>query len=423
MKTTNPIRVTLAAAWKDLQVILKDRGLLVVIIVLPSVFSLLLGVVNQRMANQGEGGLSLPVAVVNEDGGLYGQQIVAILEDVEVLEIDTPVSAEAARQQVLDSKVLAAILIPAGLSERVNAYEPSTIEVVIDPTQEQFASVITGILNEVVTPVAVQGELAYGIRTILAESPGFAQADEGSRQALAAQSLAVQMAQVQKMRSEPWVQVKAETQQGEDVVLVPDNLFALITPSFTVLFAFFIVGTMAAELLREKREGSLRRLMAAPLPRWSIIAGKMLAYVGLVILQVLLIFGAANLFFEMPLGNSLAGLLLVTVAMGLAATGLGMLIAALSKTDRQADSIGLVLGFVLGGLGGCFIIDSPVPLYKAGGTIEMISRLTPQAQALMGYDRLLNGGGDVAAVLPNVLALLGLALLFFVIASWRFRFE
>ena len=133
---------------------------------------------------------------------------------------------------------------------------------------------------------------------------------------------------------------------------MPDNIFAMVVPSFTVMFAFFIVGTMAADLLKERQEGTLRRLMTAPMPRWTIIAGKMLAYVVLVIAQVTLIFGGANLIFDMPLGNSILGLVLVTIAMGLAATGLGMLVAAISKTDRQADTTGTLLGFILAGLGG-----------------------------------------------------------------------
>lgn len=423
MKLTIPLRATLSAAWKDLQVIFKDRGLLVVIIVLPSVFSMLFGVVNQRVSSSGTEGTLFPVIVSNQDEGGFGQQIVDILEDVTILKITYLDAIAEAEQQVRESKALAAIILPPGLTQNVNAYQPSEIQVIIDPTQQQFAGLITGIMKEVIAPVELQGELSYGIRTLLVENPDYQQANEQTKRAYEAQSLAVEMAQVQEMRSDPWVEVEAQTQQGEELVIIPANVFALVVPSFVVLFAFFIVGSMAEELLKEKREGSLRRLIAAPIPRWAIIAGKMLAFLVLVVAQVALIFAGANLFFGMPVGESLSGLLLITVAMGIAATGLGMLVAAVSRTERQADSTGLILGFVLGGLGGCFVIGAPIPLYKGGGILETISKLTPQAHSLMGYDLLLNQGAGLVEVLPQALILFGFAAVFFLIASWRFRFE
>jgi ABC-2 type transport system permease protein len=422
MKPLNALQITLAIAWKDLQVILKDRGLLVVIIALPMVFSMLQGIVNQRFSEENQNQL-FPIALVNQDEGSAGQQIEKSIDSINVLQVFKPDSVNEARQDVLDSQVLAAVIIPQDLTGNLMAYRPSQIEVIIDPTQEQFATIITSLMDEVVAPAAIQSEISYAIRTLLSENQTYQQADDHTRRAFEAQNIAVQMTQVQKMQTDPWINVTARTQAGDEVVVVPQNLFALLVPSFTVLFAFFIVGSMSSELLKEKREGSLRRLIAAPIHPWMVIAAKMLAYVCLVLIQVGLIFGVASLLFDMPLGRSPVGLLLVSAAMGLAATGMGILVAALARSDRQADSVGLLLGFVLGALGGCFIIASPIPLYKGGGTMEIISKLTPQAHALMGYDILLNEAGGAVQVLPQALVLLGFALVTFLIASKRFRFE
>lgn len=422
MKATNPLHAIFSVAWKDLQVLLKDRGFLVVIIFLPSIFSVLFGSINQKSLDNDQASITLPVALVNLDKGTYGEQIVKVFNGIESFDIQTPDSQAAAEQLVRDSKVMAAILIPAGLTDNVNSYKPSTIVVMIDPTQESYASAITGIMREVVTPMVLVGELSYGIRTLLADYPAYQQADEDTRRGFEAQSLAANMAAVQKMQADPWIKVEAKNSQGKDLIIVPDNIFAMIVPSFVVMFAFFIVGALGADLLKERQEGTLRRLIAAPLPRWTIITGKMLAYLVIVVAQVTLIFGAASLIFDMPLGKSIFGLLLLTIAMGLAATGLGMMIAAISKTDRQADTTGTLLGFVLAGLGGS-ISFGVVPLYKGGGTMETISKLTPHAHALNGYDMLMIGGKGLVDVLPEIGILLGFALVFMLIASWRFRYE
>ncbi|MBP1692270.1 MAG: putative transporter permease protein [Chloroflexi bacterium] len=418
----NPLRAIYSTAYKDLQVIFKDRGFLVVLLALPAIFSVLFGTISQRSYDNSRKNITFPVALVNQDNGSYGAQIGSILNSIDVLEISNLTSSAEAEQQVRASKVVAAVLIPAELTQNVNAYQPSKIEVLVDRTQQKFGGIVTGIMKEVVSPVVLVGELSYGIHTILSELPAYQKADEATKQGFEAQTLAVNMAQMQKITAEPWISLEARTSEGKDLAVMPDNIFTMIVPSFTVYFAFFIVGTMSAELLKEKQEGSLRRLIAAPIPRWTIILGKMLAFVVFIIIQVTLLFGAANVLFDMLLGDSVLGLVLVTLAMGLSATGLGMLVAAISKTYKQADTTGTLLGFIMGALGGCFAFGG-IPFYKAGGTIQTITRFIPQGQAMVAYDNLMVQGYGLASVLPHVGALLLFALIFLLIAVWRFRFE
>ena len=113
---TNPIRVALSTAWKDLQVIFRDRGLLVVIIGLPLVMSVLNSYVNQQISASSEG-VTFPVILVDQDNDLYGKQIETILRSIDVLDITLLDSPEEAENQVRDSKVLAAIIIPPDLTE------------------------------------------------------------------------------------------------------------------------------------------------------------------------------------------------------------------------------------------------------------------------------------------------------------------
>lgn len=134
MKPINPIRATLSVAWKDLQVIFKDRGFLVVVLLLPAMFSVLFGTINQRALDQARAGITLPIVVVNQDEGGYGKQIATILGEIDALKITTLATPAEAEQLVRDSKALALVLLPPDLTENVNNYTPSEIKVVIDPT-------------------------------------------------------------------------------------------------------------------------------------------------------------------------------------------------------------------------------------------------------------------------------------------------
>jgi ABC-2 type transport system permease protein len=417
------IRNSLLVAWKDLRILSKDRGALIILFLLPLLIGVMYGSVFNPKPGKGssESSLQFPISIVNLDNGSYSAQVTDILNKVTVLKIQPSDNVAAGEKLVKDGKVLSAVVIPSGFSQNIDAYQPSTIQVIVDPVQAKYGSIVTSILDQALTPVVVLGEVQYGIRSVIDESGVLKNADPQLRKAVEAQNLGAIMTQVQEMQSNPLVVVKDESFTAAKVT-VPTNWFAIFLPAITVMFAFFIVSAMAPEFLKEKREGTMRRMLSSPAPRGVMIAGKMLAYLVIVFLQVVIIFGIGALVFNMPMGNSYLGLFLVTLAMGLAATTLGVLVAAISRSERQADAIGMTLGFLLGGLGGCIQVGL-IPTYRMTGVIGFLSRLTPTAHALEAYRLLMLQGAGLVAILPQVLILLGFAVVFFVFALAKFKFE
>jgi ABC-2 type transport system permease protein len=196
-------------------------------------------------------------------------------------------------------------------------------------------------------------------------------------------------------------------------------------PMFATMFAFFLVGFMAESILGEREVGSFRRLLAAPIHRGTVVAGKMLAFIGVVFLQMLLLFGVGNAFFDMPLGDSPLALLALTLALALASTGLGMLLGSLARTRKQAGNIGMVLGFVLYFASGILTGSFGRAGYESGleGFRLYLSQLTPHAHAYDGYLQVMLKGAGLVDLWPNIVALLGFAVVFFLVAMWRFKFE
>ncbi len=404
------IRNALAVAWKDLQILFKDRGQLAVLFLMPVMFASIIG------SAFGGGTPEIAIYLVNQDTGPYSARVVEILHGIDALRIEELNTVEQADRRVADGEALAAIVIPADFSQKVDAYEQTKIQVIVDPTQQQYGSIVTGVMNDVVTPVIYQGEIQYGIRAVMDESGAFDEAAPQVRSAVEAQTMGVIMTQLQEMFENPLIAVRGEDLEGVETQSL-DSAHDYTVPSYAVMFAFFIVGTIAATILTEKEEGTFRRLLASPIHRGSIIAGKMLTYMLVVGLQVLVVFGVGSVFFDMPLGNSPLGLLLVTLALALTATSLGMLVAALARTHSQVDAVGLVIGIVLGAAGGAII---PIP---EEGFLHLLSQFTPHAHAIEGYLKLTSQGADVVEILPQVGLLAGVGVLFFLIAMWRFRFD
>jgi len=139
-------------------------------------------------------------------------------------------------------------------------------------------------------------------------------------------------------------------------------------------------------------------------------------------MQVLVLFVLGNIF-GMPLGNSPAGLLLITLALALSVTATGMVLAAFARSSKQADSLGMLLNFILSGVSGAIPVSSLMLAFRNEGILGTLARLTPHAHALEGYLRVLAEGAGVIDILPQVGILLGISIVLYLAAMWRFRFE
>ena len=413
------IRNSLAVAWKDLLIVLKDKGALAVFFLMPLLFASLLGMAfGNTGSEETETKIEITVLLVNQDRGSYGRMLADGLKGAEVLLVKRLSDAALADQRVADGDAPAALVIPADFTDKIDAGEPVEVTIIKDPTQQIAANTVAGIANQAMAEIGLLGELRYGIHAVLAQEPDYDKAPPELVQAIEAQTLGVMWTQVQQMRQNPVIAVRDEAVAGAEERQPWDPITYYI-PGFTVAFAFFLIGQMAETLLREKEEGTFRRLLSLPMPRVSIVGGKMLAYMGVVFLQVIVLFGVGVALFKMSLGESPLALLLLTLALALASASLGMLLGALCRTSKQADTLGTVLGFILMILGGTIVY----PLFRAEGFIGILSRLTPNAWGVEGYMGLLAGNWTLAQTAPNILILLGFAAVFFTVAVWRFKYE
>jgi ABC-2 type transport system permease protein len=426
----NAIKNTLTMARKDLKVLFKDKGQLTVIFALPILLSLIFGLVFTAIAGSagpsGEPRLVIKAYVVVEDLGPYGAQVESALRDIRPLRLSRLRSVDKADEKVAEGEAAAAIIIPADFSAKIDANQPVQVQLIKDPTQQVEAQTVSRILNEVLTELSVRAEVEYGIRAVFEKTGALEGAAPEVARAAQAQTMGAIWTAVQGIRQNPAIAVQRQDLSGEErKVPVSGYVFAVYVPMFATMFAFFLVGFMAESILGERLAGSFRRILAAPIHRGTVIAGKMLAFIGVVFLQMLLLFGIGSAFFDMPLGDSPLGLLALTLALALASTGLGMLLGSIARTRKQAGAIGLVLGFVLffaSGLPPSSIGPAGYELGLEGFRLHL-SQLTPHIHAYDGYLRLMIEGAGPADVLPNILVLLGFGVVFFLVGVWRFRYD
>ena len=416
------IYYTLSVAGKEIRLILNDRGTLAILLLLPILLSSLFAGLNLMAASDEENpNILLDVNLVNDDTGGFGGEVAKSILSIAELNVETFDTVAEAEQGVIEGQVAAAIIIPSDFSTKIDAYKPTAIEVIVDPAEPEGASIVTGIMNQVVAEVTIWGEVQYGIRTIMEESELLVEVSPEEQRAMEAQNLGVIMTQLNELRRNPAIAVISENLEGVKVEGGIGLFLTYLFPAFTVMFIFFIVGTSSSSLLQEREAGTLRRLLAAPIPRWTVIAGKMLAYGLLVCMQVVILFTIGYILFDITLGQSPLALVTITILVAFVAVSLGMMVAAFAKSAKQADNVGMILAFVMAGIGGAFPLWPPI--FRAEGFVGILSKFTPHAHALEGYYSVMAENAGFTQILPQLAVLLVMGLVFTLIAIWRFKFE
>ena len=413
----------LALTWKDLKIFFKDSGAVVFIFLQPFMFIVVMSYAMAGLFNSGD--QPIQILAVNQDAGTQAASIIKQLSTLQGFSVETtfqdqPLTRETAEKLVVTGKRGMALVFPpdfsATLEQAPGAPNPETTKIlfIVDPaTPSQVVQPIIGTLQGLVQEATVAASAPKGIDLLFAQIAP--QAPASQRDAFKSQ--AEQAMTGGTVGGQPVATIERAAPPGMNVKKFP-NAFQQNVPGYTIYGLFWIVSLLAGSVLVEKQEGTFRRLLVAPMSRAVMLAGKMLPYYLINLLQIVIMLGASHFLFGLDLGSSPAGLIAVSLAAAATATGLGVLVAALARTEAQIGGLTTMLLLTMSALGGCFI-----PRFTMPEWLKTLGLITPHAWALDAYQDLLVRGYGLIDVLPKVGVLAAFAFVFFAIGVWRFRFE
>ena len=407
-------------AQKDMRILIKEPGILVYLFILPLVFILIFGGIASATAGGSEQEM-VPLPVVNLDEGQMGQAFIGNLDAAGgVLVVDYD-QAEA-EGLFADDEIERVLTIPVGFSEELKASVPVTIHVLSASTNADENSSVGLVIEGVARDMALEQQILASLEQI-GQMQGASPADQ--QVFTAERNVAQAQSQFDSAQERPLIEVqqKLPVSLGEEAM---QNIspIQLAVPGATVLFVFLTAQMTASALYEEKKYGSFRRLLAAPISKPALLEGKMLPNFVTVLLQVVFIFGVAILIFpllgmeQLSLGDDPLALLLLVLVMAFCSTCLGILIAAIARTEAQIGGISQAALWVAGFIGGAI-----VPFFLLSDTMASIGKITPQYWAVTGFNEILVLGGDLSSISTNLAALLAFSVLFFAIGLWRFDFN
>ena len=182
--------------------------------------------------------------------------------------------------------------------------------------------------------------------------------------------------------------------------------FSLVAPQELVLFVFINSMASGAALVRMRRTGVLRRVLAGPGGAGTIVTGLLAAWLIVALLQSLLILAVGKFAFDVDWGSPVgAGALVLVFA--LVGAGAGLIIGALGGNEDRVGAITPPIGIVLGALGGCM-----VPLEVFSPTMRSVAHAVPQYWAMIAWQRLIFDGSGFGSIVGPLLVLLGFAAVF-----------
>ncbi len=394
---------------KDLLLLTYDKQAVVLLLVLPLVLISIIGMSTGQFLTTDDDVERIKLVIVDESKDATSKSFIADLTKRPELLISTSDSKSKAISTLRRGDAMQVMVIGTKFAENIDAVR---MHEVFNMMYEKHP--INGLaaldVNVVTKPnTGVAGELleaALFALTVKFMMP------------IAARKNAVARKWVRSPEEELAVD-KASNAQASKVGSKPTANMTVqwVVPGFTVMFAFFLINVMARSFMIERDQGTLRRLLLAPVRTLPLLLGKTIPFYLTSVLQCALLFLCGRALFGMPWGSQPVYLIPVILSTSAAAAALGLLLSTMVRTDQQISSYGTTIILVLSALSGCFL---PRDLFPK--MMKQISLFTPHAWALKAFDEVLNQPHiDPRLVASSCGVLLGFSAICFAAGWWRFR--
>jgi ABC-2 type transport system permease protein len=413
---------SISIAFKDLQILLQDRGSLFVLFLLPLLFIVVFSGALGAIGSSGKD-TRIALVVVDLDGGKSAQTLLEKLDRGGSVRVERQEETKAMTRLNL-ADIPRVLVIPETFSRDLAASDPTTLRLIVHPDAdlEQTDAVRRGV-EGVARDMSLEIQLLEAMEQMREMQSGVREsADAFTTERMQRQA----RSQFERAQTQPLVAVQqrvpASRQPGQQQGTFDASAFAVT--GMLVMFVFLTAQKTAESIYEEKKAGTFRRLLAAPMSKASLLAGKMLPNLIMGVVQgaVILAFGIWGLrligMTPVTLGAEPLTTVLVVVLVALCSSAFGILIAALARTEAQIGGLSTLLLWGMGFLGGGIM-----PLFFLEQFLGPLPKIVPHYWANHALTNLMTRGLGLADVMTDMAVLLGFTALFFVIGLWRFDFD
>ncbi|WP_404331552.1 ABC transporter permease [Mesobacillus maritimus] len=375
------MRKVLTITWLRLKTMLKSPGGIVLMFVMPLIFSVIFGGIS------GKGTTSKPLVLLVADKSEPSREAVALLEENTQYQWREAKEIEA-REQVKAKEAIAAVILAEDYSLQIENEQPIFEVINQHETQEYLAlqPIIEGVARTIVSSHQLASEV-NGVEFPL---------------------LLKELANREAIKIEREI-IQKDGNKGEDV--------SLLAVGFTIMFMMFGISGAASTILDERKGGTWQRLLTTPATKGQLIVGYLLSYFLLGWIQMLVLMVAMSTLFGAVWGNlayfiPFASIVILTIV------GFGLMMAGLVKTSQQAGALSAVLIVSSCMLGGVYWPLEIVPEF-----MQEIAKAVPQSWMMSGLREIISGSLHISSLVKAVGVLLGFSLFFYSVGLKKIKYH
>ncbi len=393
-----------AIAWKDTLIRFSGFSELLFFIILPLVFTFILG----GSPNPGDSDNRIRLVVVDQAHTSLSSDLIAELEKSTAVRPES-VELDEAESQFSDRSASVLLIIPSGFdtdslstgsAELELRQQPNDMDAVI---ADRAVQAVLGRLGSAIHAAQMAVDEAEQIGTFESQSDKQIYFDQAMTSAQKLLDDAPSRINVTRAATSDQIEYDpaANSSAGQLITWVFIPLLGL-----SGLFAF------------ERQQGTLRRLLTTPTSKATFLLGAISGQVIAAIVQMTLLVTFGAFVLNLNWGREPLALAVLMVSFALAASALGTTLGTFVKTEGQASGLSIMLGMVMALMGGCWY---PLELFPE--TVQNIVKVLPTTWAMQGMLDLVLRGGGLMDILPEAGVLLGFAGIFFVTGVMRFKYE
>jgi ABC-2 type transport system permease protein len=317
----------------------------------------------------------IPVAVVVEQPTPAADSFLASFRNSRFFEVHVARHRAEVEPELVSGRIKGVIVLAADFNDRLGRGETAPVQVLVDGSDPNTAGLVEAYVQGLWVNWMMQERAA---RAALVDRP--------------------QAAPLVSAEPRFWFNPELNSQYA----LLPGAVAIILT----------LIGTLLTSLVvaREWERGTMEALLATPVRPGELLLGKIVPYFTLGMGAMAIAVSVTVFGYGVPFRGSVLALVIVSSAYLAVTLGMGLLISTVTRNQFAASQAALLSGFLpafeLSGF--IFEIDSmPWP-------VRLLTRVLPARYYVSSLQTLFLAGDVPGVLLPNVLVLVGMAVVLFI---------
>ena len=337
---------------KDLKLFISDRRALMLTFAVPIALSTLFAFAFGGVGKSNDETKKVDLVITDEDKSAASDHVVSKLDSVKEFRV-IRTTLDTAEQWVKKGDEAAVLILHKGFGDSLGAGRQTPLELKYDQARETevmiLAGALTGNLMDILGPKIISKKITKQF------DEQYSDKDTSMRATIHGQIMKNFQGEGgtgggQKKQRESLIKTTALVAEKQNS---PGLIHAIAGTSIMMLL-FAVVG-MGASLLEEKEEGTLKRLLYAPVNPNQILFGKMIYVTLISVIQLIVMFLYASLVFGLDIFHHLPALVLAIFCTAYACSSFGVFLASFARTRQQVQGISTLIILVMSCIGGSMI--------------------------------------------------------------------